>query len=85
MDDSTSALDATTESRVRQLLKEQLNSSTNILIAQRVSSVIDADRILVLENGQIAAQGTHEELMRSSQIYRDIQQSQLKGEETANV
>lgn len=85
LDDSTSALDATTESRVRQLLKEQLDHSTHILIAQRVSSVIDADRILILENGQIAAQGTHEELMRSSQIYRDIQRSQMKGEEIANV
>ncbi len=85
MDDSTSSLDAATESRIRQLLKIQLHGSTNILIAQRVSSVIDADRILILENGRIAVQGTHEELMSSSEIYRDIWQSQLKGEEIPYV
>lgn len=85
MDDSTSALDATTESRIRQLLKTQLRNSTNILIAQRVSSVIDADRILILENGRVAAQGTHEELMISSELYQDIWQSQLKGEEVPYV
>ncbi|WP_339324660.1 ABC transporter ATP-binding protein [Paenibacillus sp. FSL W8-0194] len=85
MDDSTSALDAATESRVRQLLKTEMQSSTNILIAQRVSSVVDADRILILDNGRIAAQGTHEELMRSSEIYQDILQSQLNGEEASYV
>jgi ATP-binding cassette subfamily B protein len=81
MDDSTSALDAATESRIRQMLKTRLNSSTNILIAQRVTSVIDADRILILENGRIAVQGTHDGLMSSSEIYRDIWKSQIKGEE----
>jgi ATP-binding cassette subfamily B protein len=81
MDDSTSALDAATESRIRQMLKTRLHSSTNILIAQRVTSVIDADRILILENGRIAVQGTHDGLMSSSEIYRDIWKSQIKGEE----
>ncbi|MEC0134317.1 MULTISPECIES: ABC transporter ATP-binding protein [Paenibacillus] len=85
MDDSTSALDAATESRIRQMLKTRLRSSTNILIAQRVTSVIDADRILVLENGRIAVQGTHEGLMVSSEIYRDIWRSQMKGEEVPYV
>ncbi len=85
LDDSTSALDATTELRIRQQLKEQMRSSTNIIIAQRVSSVIDADRILILENGRIVAQGTHLELMQSSEIYQDILQSQLKGEEETYV
>lgn len=85
MDDSTSALDAATEARIRQLLREQMQNSTNILIAQRVSSVIDADDILILENGRIVSRGTHEELMQSSEIYRDIRQSQLKGEETSRV
>ncbi|MDN4068762.1 ABC transporter ATP-binding protein [Paenibacillus vini] len=85
MDDSTSALDAATEARIRQLLREQMQNSTNILIAQRVSSVIDADDILILENGRIVSRGTHEELMQSSEIYRDIRQSQLKGEETSHV
>lgn len=85
MDDSTSALDAATESRIRQMLKTRLRSSTNILIAQRVTSVIDADRILVLENGRIAVQGTHDGLMNSSEIYRDIWRSQMKGEEVPYV
>ncbi|MEF2965707.1 ABC transporter ATP-binding protein [Paenibacillus sp. M1] len=85
MDDSTSALDAVTESRIRGRLKEQMRDSTNILIAQRVSSIMDADRILILENGRIAAEGTHAELMRSSEIYRDIRNSQLKGEEEPYV
>ncbi|MNN95231.1 Multidrug resistance ABC transporter ATP-binding/permease protein BmrA [compost metagenome] len=62
-----------------------MQSSTNILIAQRVSSVIDADDILILENGRIVSRGTHEELMQRSEIYRDIRQSQLKGEETSHV
>lgn len=84
MDDSTSALDAATEARIRQLLRKQMQNSTNILIAQRVSSVIDADDILILENGRIVSRGTHEELMQSSEIYRDIRQSQLKGEETSH-
>ncbi|OZQ69859.1 multidrug ABC transporter ATP-binding protein [Paenibacillus sp. VTT E-133280] len=85
MDDSTSALDAATESRIRQMLKTRLHSSTNILIAQRVTSVIDADRILILENGRIAIQGTHDGLMSSSEIYRDIWKSQIKGEEMPYV
>ncbi|MDR9857547.1 ABC transporter ATP-binding protein [Paenibacillus sp. VCA1] len=85
MDDSTSALDAATESRVRQLLKTEMRSSTNLLIAQRVSSVIDADLILILENGRIVAQGTHEELIRNSEIYQDILHSQLNGEEAPYV
>lgn len=81
MDDSTSALDAATESRLRQHMKSQQRRSTNIIITQRISSVMDADRILVLDNGKIVAQGSHEQLMHSSEIYRDIRQSQLKGEE----
>ncbi|ANF97087.1 ABC transporter ATP-binding protein [Paenibacillus bovis] len=85
MDDSTSALDAVTESRIRLLLRHKMKESTNILIAQRVSSIIDADHILVLDNGRIAAQGTHQELMSSSAIYRDIRQSQLGEEEVAYV
>ncbi|NUU62847.1 ABC transporter ATP-binding protein [Paenibacillus agri] len=83
MDDSTSALDAVTESRIRGRLSQQMGSSTNILITQRVSSVVDADRILILENGVIAAQGTHEELLRTSEVYQEIRQSQLKKEEAS--
>lgn len=85
MDDSTSALDAVTEARIRLLLKTELRDCTVVMIAQRVSSIIDADRILILENGRIAAQGTHQELMAGSEIYRDIRQSQLKEEEVPYV
>lgn len=85
MDDSTSALDAVTDARIRLLLKTQLRNCTIVMIAQRVSSIIDADRILILENGRIAAQGTHKELMAGSEIYRDIRESQLKGEEEPYV
>ncbi|MEW4369716.1 ABC transporter ATP-binding protein [Paenibacillus kandeliae] len=81
MDDSTSALDAVTEARIRQRLQRGTHGSTHIMIAQRVSSIRDADRIIILENGQIAAQGTHDELMRTSEAYRDIRQSQLREEE----
>ncbi|MEK5493273.1 ABC transporter ATP-binding protein [Paenibacillus sp. FSL R7-0297] len=85
MDDSTSALDAVTDARIRLLLKTQLRNCTIVMIAQRVSSIIDADRILILENGRIAAQGTHKQLMAGSEIYRDIRESQLKGEEEPYV
>lgn len=85
LDDSTSALDAVTEASIRLLLKTELQNCTVVMIAQRVSSIIDADRILILENGRIAAQGTHTELMAGSEIYRDIRHSQLKEEEEPYV
>lgn len=85
MDDSTSALDAVTEARIRQLLNTRLRGCTKIMIAQRVTSIIDADRILILDNGRIAAQGNHKELMAHSEIYRDIWQSQQKEEEVPHV
>lgn len=85
LDDSTSALDAVTEARIRLLLKTELTDCTVVMIAQRLSSIIDADRILILENGRIAAQGTHAELMAGSEIYRDIRQSQQKEEEEPYV
>lgn len=84
-DDSTSAVDLGTESRIQRALKEQLRESTSLIIAQRISSVMDADRILVLEDGRIAASGTHEELMQTSGVYRDICRSQLREEDTAHV
>ncbi|PQP86615.1 ABC transporter ATP-binding protein [Paenibacillus sp. AR247] len=82
LDDSTSAVDVGTESRIQAALKELMNRSTNIIIAQRISSVMEADQILVLENGSIAARGTHEELLRTSAIYQDIYRSQRKEEDT---
>ncbi|MVP01652.1 ATP-binding cassette domain-containing protein [Paenibacillus sp. N10] len=81
LDDSTSAVDLATEARIQKALKEQMSRSTCLLIAQRISSVIDADNIIVLEDGHIAAQGTHAELMRSSTVYRDIYKSQQGKEE----
>jgi ATP-binding cassette subfamily B multidrug efflux pump len=82
LDDSTSAVDLGTESRIQKSLKELMNHTTNIIIAQRISSVIDADHILILDdNGTIAAEGTHNELVRNSAIYQDIYRSQWKEED----
>lgn len=78
-DDSTSALDLKTEARLYQELRSHYADVTKIIIAQRIASVKGADRIAVIDNGTIAALGTHEELMRSSEVYQDIYYSQLKG------
>ena len=77
-DDATSALDLQTEAKLYEALKTKHRDITKIIIAQRIASVKDADRIAVLENGKIAALGTHEELLATSSIYQDIHQSQLK-------
>lgn len=81
-DDSTSALDLKTEAELYSALAKTYPGSTKILVAQRIASARRADRIVLLENGTVAASGTHEELLRSSPIYRDIYHSQV-GEETA--
>lgn len=80
-DDATSALDLKTEAKLYEALKRDYQGVTKIIIAQRIASVKDADRIAILENGKIAACGNHEELMKTSDIYRDIYHSQLKGGE----
>ena len=77
LDDSTSALDMGTEARLQKALKETMVNMTSIIIAQRISSVMYADKIVVLEKGEIAAVGTHDELMKTSEIYRDIYSSQV--------
>ena len=77
-DDTTSALDLKTEAKLYEALKREYAGTTKILIAQRIASVKDADRIAVIDNGRLAACGSHEELMESSEIYRDIYDSQLK-------
>ena len=77
-DDTTSALDLKTEASLYEALREEYAGMTKIIIAQRIASVRDADRIAVIEKGQLAACGSHEELMESSEIYRDIYDSQLK-------
>lgn len=76
-DDSFSALDLTTDARLRQALWSELPEVTKIVVAQRVSTIVDADRIVVLEDGRMAGLGTHEELLRTSPTYREIVESQL--------
>lgn len=78
LDDSTSAIDTATDSKIRQALKK-LSDTTKIVIAQRVTSVSDADKIIVLDEGRISAIGTHEELLSASPIYREVYESQQKG------
>ena len=79
LDDSTSAVDSATEAAIRESFQENLKGTTVILIAQRISSVRDADQILVLDEGEIAGMGTHDELMRNNAIYQEIYWSQQEG------
>jgi ATP-binding cassette subfamily B protein len=82
-DDSFSALDVATDARLRAALKEQTSDATVIIVAQRVSTITEADQILVLEHGQIVARGTHEQLLGTSPTYQEIVQSQISAEEVA--
>ncbi|MCI7804340.1 MAG: ABC transporter ATP-binding protein/permease, partial [Oscillospiraceae bacterium] len=79
LDDSTSAVDTATDSKIRQAFREKLADTTTIIIAQRISSVCDADRIIVLDDGKVNGVGTHEELIRNNEIYREVYESQQKG------
>jgi len=79
LDDSTSSVDVETESRIEQALEKIMEGRTSFVIAQRISTVLNADKILVLDDGVIAAEGTHRELLASSKIYREIYESQLGG------
>ena len=79
LDDSTSSVDVETEARIEEALRRLMKDSTNFVIAQRISTVLKADKILVLENGRIAAEGSHSQLMETSPVYRDIYESQLGG------
>ena len=81
MDDSTSAVDTQTDARIRRAFREELPNITKLIIAQRVASVQDADIILVMDNGRVVAQGTHEELLATNAIYREVYTSQTKGGE----
>ena len=79
LDDSTSAVDTATDAKIRKAFREEIPGTTKIIIAQRISSVRDADRILVLDNGQINGLGTHEELLKNNAIYQEVYSSQTQG------
>ena len=79
LDDSTSAVDTATDAKIRKAFREEIPGTTKIIIAQRISSVQDADRILVLENGQINGLGTHAELLATNAIYQEVYNSQTQG------
>mgnify|MGYP004645604525 FL=1 len=81
LDDSTSAVDTATDSNIRKAFREKLSDTTTFIIAQRISSVQDADRIIVMDNGKINGIGTHEELLENNEIYREVYESQQKGAE----
>jgi len=79
LDDSTSSVDVDTEGKIQEAVGKLAFPHTTLIVAQRVSTVLKADRIIVLEDGRIAASGSHEELMGSSPVYREIYASQLGG------
>ena len=85
LDDSTSAVDTATEGRIRNALKELAPQTTKIIIAQRISSVKDADKIIVLDEGTVSAVGTHDELLERSKIYREVYESQQQGSGDADL
>ncbi|HBS92521.1 MAG TPA: multidrug ABC transporter ATP-binding protein, partial [Firmicutes bacterium] len=82
-DDSFSALDFRTDARLRRALKDETANATMLIVAQRVTTVMDADRIIVLEKGTVAGIGTHKELMETCTVYREIVLSQVSEEEIA--
>ena len=79
LDDSTSAVDTKTDALIRKAFRDEIPETTKFIIAQRISSIEDADKILVMDGGRIAAMGTHDQLLKSCEIYREIYQSQTKG------
>lgn len=84
-DDSFSALDYKTDRKLRSVLKHEISNATNLIVAQRIGTIIDADKIIVLDEGKIAGMGTHNELMKKCEVYQEIAYSQLSKEELANA
>ncbi len=84
LDDSTSAVDTATDSKIRKAFREEIPDTTKLIIAQRISSVMDADKIIVLDGGRIVNVGTHDELIQSSPIYREVYESQQRGSESVD-
>ena len=82
LDDSTSAVDTKTDSMIRKAFREEIPNTTKIIIAQRISSVEDCDKIIVMDNGKIDGMGTHEELLKTNAIYQEVYESQMKGSDT---
>ena len=79
MDDSTSAVDTKTDAFIRKAMREEIPNTTKIIIAQRISSVEDADVIIILDDGKINGIGNHESLLNNNEIYKEIYESQTKG------
>ena len=79
LDDSTSAVDTATDARIRKAFADEIPDTTKLIIAQRISSVQNADRIIVMENGRVNGFGTHEELLQTNEIYRDVYEAQIGG------
>lgn len=79
LDDSTSAVDTATDSKIRKAFAEEIPGTTKIIIAQRISSIKDCDKIIVMEDGAVDGFGTHEELLESNEIYHDVYESQMSG------
>ncbi|MEG1880153.1 MAG: ABC transporter ATP-binding protein, partial [Oscillospiraceae bacterium] len=79
LDDSTSAVDTATDSKIRSAFARELKDTTTIIIAQRITSVSDADKIIVMDSGRVNAIGTHDELLKNNEIYREVYNSQQKG------
>ena len=79
LDDSTSAVDTATDAKIRKAFAQHIPNTTKLIISQRVASVQDADKILVLDNGTVNGFGTHAQLMASNAIYRDVYESQTSG------
>ncbi len=84
-DDSFSALDMKTDAKLRKALADRVKNATEIVVAQRISTILHADQILVLDDGEIVGKGTHEELMRNCEVYRQIASSQLSEKELGGL